>query len=192
MCPKCDAELNVPKLASALVSLFCDDCSDIDRKSEGFGQHLLLALAGSLWGRGGGRNSWWSAGCPITLDEIDYVLSQDDDSLVSPLMNFLVHRHAMESLHSHHPSFSISAIQALHQASDPLVRWSLYSLLLAIPHTDAITHIEALKSKYPEMDGNDTRPVGRAASAALFACHQLQIAEQGAAGQSLGPPTFLP
>jgi hypothetical protein len=157
-------------LAQNLVHLFCNDAVNIDDGDEGFEERLLKAIAGSLWGKGAGRWGWWYARCPSSLDALREALRQDNDLMVSPLMGFLVGKRASQALAEHYDDISAAAIAALGKRPDRNVRWSLYTLLEHYPSADALPVISALQKEFPQDDGNESSPIGRAASATAAKC----------------------
>lgn len=178
-CRSCGRTLHIRQLAHSLVHLFCNDANNIDGEEEGFEEHLFKAIANSLWGRGAGRWGWWYANCPTNIQELSSALHEDNDLVVSPLMGFLVGKSASKSLINYHAEIADAAISALQRRPNDNVRWSLYTLLSNIPRGAAVPVIEELRRTFPEMDGDDTRPIGRASADALAKCRHDPDAQPG-------------
>ncbi len=169
-CQRCGKPIQVQALAQSLVHLFCNDAVNIDGGDEGFEERLFKAIASSLWGKGAGRWGWWYANCPTTLDALREALRQDNDLIVSPLMGFLVGKQASQALVKYYDDISAAAITALERQPDSSVRWSLYTLIEHYPSANAIPVINAVRKAFPQDDGNESSPIGRAASAAAAKC----------------------
>jgi len=185
-CRRCSKNIPITTMASSLVHLFSAAAFDgHDNIEDEDADNLLQWLTHWLWGDAlrVGRHDWVYAGCPTSIDAIVDGIQKMDGATFDALRRLITIQKKPDFLINAIDKISSAAISRLSDiltssadAAYSVLREGLYYILSSYPSLEAVKTLEACTHKWPEMDGDPTRPVGMALADALSSCRKSQQA----------------
>lgn len=185
-CRRCNHQIPVETVASALVHLFSTAAFDPphDALADEEGDAILQWVVGRVWGDAMrvGRHDWVCAGCPSTIDEFCAGIRSLDGSAFDSLGRLLsagsppgvltqcaarIAEAVVDRLEVSAPAGDTAGVFS---PSSIALRERLYDILGRFPSASAVPTLERLQAENPEIDGDLERSIGAALAEALECC----------------------